>query len=330
MTQRTERDEILDFPGADELIAAGAVAPNSASRITIVPKMLALLAERESQPAAAPVPDAVLPDADEELIIIGVREPTKAWARQGRFSRRRVLIAASAAAVVTLGAISYPALDVGGKPASTASPASTAAFLKEMAEVSAEQAPLPSGGYWKVRIETLEGTTRTNTWYGDRTGDMWERRPDGKVVKSPKTWWTVGRRFLAWPELDRLPTDPKVLAPCLARSPLDRFEQATKLLEDSPASPQLRSALFMIIGDIPGVKLKGSVKDSHGRPGTAIALPVKLTFKDKNGSLSHVWSSQYVVIDRKTARILETRNEPSTELIGHRTFLEVGWTNRID
>lgn len=43
-----ERDDILDFPGADELIAAGAVAPPRADRLTAVRDLMAGLAERET------------------------------------------------------------------------------------------------------------------------------------------------------------------------------------------------------------------------------------------------------------------------------------------
>jgi hypothetical protein len=49
--------------------------------------------------------------------------------------------------------------------------------------------------------------------------------------------------------------------------------QVGDLLRESDASPELRAALFKVAAGIPGVKLLGTVTDSDGRSGTAIAFP---------------------------------------------------------
>ncbi|MER5909933.1 hypothetical protein ABT124_05340 [Streptomyces sp. NPDC001982] len=334
MTERTERDDILDFPGADELIAAAAVPPPSESRITDVQEVLTLLMDREATAVQAVTrrgdPQPELAPPEEPLVVIGHEEAAEATATRGRLSRRRVLVGSGAVAVVAAGALALPALDLGSKPASPA-----ASFLNEMAEVSSQQAPLPRGRYWKVRVETRRKTrtwsTTTSTLYGDRAGNTWERDPDGKVVKSPENvgWWEVGRERLTWPELDRLPTDPEALARHFSKSPLHRFEEVTKLLEESPAGPQLRSALFKVVEDVPGVRLQGTGKDSHGRPGTVMAFMDKRTFKGKGGEEFYGGIMHYCMIDPKTSRILQVESAPDGSF-GQTTYLELGWTSHID
>ena len=49
--------------------------------------------------------------------------------------------------------------------------------------------------------------------------------------------------------------------------------QVGDLLRETSASPELRAALFKVAAGIPGVKLLGTVTDSDGRSGTAIAFP---------------------------------------------------------
>jgi hypothetical protein len=49
------------------------------------------------------------------------------------------------------------------------------------------------------------------------------------------------------------------------------FEQATDLLWEPTLSPQLRSALYKVLADTPGVTVQTSAKDSAGRPATEIS-----------------------------------------------------------
>jgi hypothetical protein len=49
------------------------------------------------------------------------------------------------------------------------------------------------------------------------------------------------------------------------------FEQATDLLWEPDLSPQLRSALYKVLAETPGVTVRTSAKDSSGRPATEIS-----------------------------------------------------------
>jgi hypothetical protein len=82
-------------------------------------------------------------------------------------------------------------------------------------------------------------------------------------------------------DLSKLPTDPAQLAAMISSrkieggppGPAEDFVQVGDLLRESDASPALRAALFKVAAGIPGVKLLGTVTDSDGRSGTAIAFP---------------------------------------------------------
>jgi hypothetical protein len=95
-----------------------------------------------------------------------------------------------------------------------------------------------------------------------------ERFGPGKLVDGPV-------------DLSKLPTDPAQLAKLISSrkieggppGPAEDFVQVGDLLRESDASPELRAALFKVAAGIPGVKLLGTVTDSDGRSGTAIAFP---------------------------------------------------------
>ena len=82
-------------------------------------------------------------------------------------------------------------------------------------------------------------------------------------------------------DLSKLPTDPVQLAAMISSrkieggppGPAEDFVQVGDLLRETAASPALRAALFKVAAGIPGVRLLGTVTDSEGRSGTAIAFP---------------------------------------------------------
>ena len=87
-----------------------------------------------------------------------------------------------------------------------------------------------------------------------------------------------GENYLAYPDDSRIPTDPSALKQYLNRydhnsGPATAFLIAGDLLQEG-ASPALRSALFQVIEQLPGVKVLGPTKDEAGRPGLGIALDV--------------------------------------------------------
>ncbi|WP_189191245.1 hypothetical protein [Streptomyces albiflavescens] len=343
----TERDDFLDFPDADELIAAGTVAPPSNAKVMAVRDIVALLAERETEqaptatahanvvplatarrggPAASLAPPEDLPE--DPLVVLGPDGPRTA-PRQRRLSRRgRVLVAAAAVAAIAVGAAVYPVLDVTGKPLSTASAASQ--FLNDMAKVSTE-APATHGTYWMVHYWVKDGrSTATVTVYSDRAGATWIRQPNGKLSRSGHNIadWNVGDRRLPWTEFDHLPTEPEKLKARFPKNAEERFGQIMSLLAESPASPDLRSALFQIVAETPGVTMTPEVKDSRGRPGTEIVLRGTRRV-DKQGAkpVSLPYSLRYV-IDPDTSRVLESGSAGANPLV-RTTYLEVGWTNHI-
>ncbi|MFG2660952.1 hypothetical protein [Streptomyces sp. NPDC048425] len=312
------RAGFLDFPGAADLIVAGTVAA----------PMPEVVAAAQAAVAAAARDEATRPTRE------GAAASPAAVVRShsGVFPRhRRLLVAAAAVAAIACGAVAYPVLDLGGRPAATAS---ASEFLDQVATVaargSASQAP-----YWKVRFETdnQDDAKRTDTRYFDRKGRIWSVGADGTVLNPPaksagKTKkWPVGNTWLTWPQLDELPTDADALT---ARFPDDaeaRLNQVTIMLQDSPANPRLRAALFRILADIPGMKLVGDVKDSKGRPGVAVEATRKAgytTSQDKH-SVSYRTSDRYIV-DPETGLLLETihqirgQDRPADRY----TWLEVG------
>ncbi|MFF9036514.1 CU044_5270 family protein [Streptomyces sp. NPDC014892] len=336
----SERDDLLDFPGADELVAAGAVAPPAPQRVTAVREVLALLAEREAERTHASAhalvvsgpsarrgrPEAALAPPEDTLVVIGgARRPGAPHRRVSR--RRRVLIAGAAVAAFAAGAVAYPVLDLGGKPASTSSPASR--FLKEMAEVS-EDAPGTRGPYWRVTAVTVTGgKPREETWWADREGRTWRVDKNGKAYQwENHASWRVGDRRLTWPDLDELPTDPDALTAHFPEDAEARFFQIVNLLDESPASPALRSALFQVVAELPGVELEPGVKDSRGRSGTAITIPTKVLWHSVDGGEpTVVWHTARSIIDPSTGWILESSGTALGE--NRVTVLTAGPADRI-
>ncbi|MFD3312495.1 hypothetical protein [Streptomyces sp. NPDC058694] len=343
MTDTTERDDFLDFPGADELVGAGSVAPPSPGRIAAVREILALVADRETERMSASAPEGVLSTAvagrkgpraslsppEDPLVVLRPGDPSWTAARRSRGARRRrVLIAAAAVATITAGAIVYPVLDAGDKPATTASAAAT--FLNEMAEVSAESSATESK-YWKVRTEgDKAGSKWKSTVYFDRAGRTWElNQATGKLQpKQDRTKWHVGDKYLDWSALDKLPTDQKRLTALFPKDASTRFYQAARLLGDSPARPELRAALFRIMADSPAVTLTPGTKDHKGRQGTSLRYLAKTTTVFPDGGKATRWEVMRYVVDPKTARVLEASNA-AVKAPMYDLWLEVGPADRL-
>ncbi|MFD6434919.1 hypothetical protein [Streptomyces venezuelae] len=329
MTERTPTSmDLLDFPGAAELVAAGDVTPPSAGTVGGAWEGVARAAkeERATTPLAPP---AHLPP-------VRVRRA------------RRLLVAAAAVAAIATGAVAYPVLDMGGEPAATAS---ASQFFEGMAEV-AEDAPATTPAYWKVRVETdnQDDGKRTDTSYFDREGRIWSVDADGTVHEPPAgeegkvKKWPVGKKWLTWPDLENLPTDEKALAARFPKDPHSRFDQVTIMLEDSPAGPELRAALFRLLADTPGMKLVGDVRDSKGRAGVAVEITQKSWVRlgeDKNagagtgtetGKDITLRTKDRYVIAPDTGLLLETTHKTLGQdtKADRYTWLEVGPADRVE
>jgi len=80
--------------------------------------------------------------------------------------------------------------------------------------------------------------------------------------------------------LAKAPTDPTALKAAIEDRSLEGgppgsaedFTQIGDLLRETDASPALRSALFQVASELPGIVLPGSVSDHDGRSGVGIAM----------------------------------------------------------
>lgn len=305
----SERGDLLDFPGADELIAAGHVAQPAPGVVAAARAAVAGAARRET--VVVPLRGRAVP------------------------RRRRLLVAAAAVAAIAAGAMAYPVLDLGGRPAASAS---ASQFLNDMADVAADSRTADAP-YWKVRMETVnqdDGRMSATTFF-DRAGRIWSVDADGTVHEPPAgkagklKQWPVGKKWLTWPALDKLPTDQKALTALFPKADESRFEQVAILLEDSPASPELRATLFRILADTPGVTLVGDVKDSKGRPGVAVEVTRKAWFSTGPEKGVTFWTKDRYTVDPDTGLLLETTHKIRGQDIpaDRYTWLELGPADRV-
>ncbi|MEU0806252.1 CU044_5270 family protein [Streptomyces sp. NPDC005970] len=275
----------LDFPGAETLMAAGRVEPPKAETVAAAQAVLRAAIERDTE-AAAVTPSAARPRRRAGLARL--------------FFRPRVVVTALAAAVAA-GVVVYPALTSNDTaPAQPPQAASAKTFLNDMAQVAAS-APATKAPYWKTTLtinHRADGQKpHTRSWYLDRKGKTTEVNPDGSTtVAFTIRGYSVGDRNLDWNQLDKLPTDPKALASLLPSANSaggkvkSTFDNATALLGQSPARPELRAALYRVLADLPGVEVTGPAEDITGRRGTALewttdSTTVRLIINPKTGDL---------------------------------------------
>jgi hypothetical protein len=149
----------------------------------------------------------------------------------------------------------------------------------------------------------------------------------GKIVRtSHDPDWRLGSRRLDWTALDHLPTNPALLlrqietttkASAGGDTPTLGFAQASTLLANAPASPELRSGLFKALAQLNGVSVVGTAKDSAGRSGTELAFHAGPDTTE-------------VIIDPKTSTVLELiepwRNRKEQR---QTTYLATGLTDKI-
>lgn len=269
----TEHDtDILDFPGADRLRAAGNVTPPTPAALDAALEAVRAARREESAPLA-PAP-----------------------ARPSTPRRhRRILAAAAVIAAVAAGAAVYPTIGVDGTP--PAATADAADFLHHVARTAGGEHP-SDAPYWKVRtrsyvVPPTDGAKPIKPISATRT--VWLSRDalitapaDGTgpglrlpVGQGEQMSWDAGNTSVTWDDLKTLPTEPTALRTALLhgeRGPkADEalFNGIDSLLSGAPSGPRLRAALYDVLAGIPGVRLDGPTKDSTGRPGTAVELGVQ-------------------------------------------------------
>lgn len=314
-------NEVLDFPGADRLIAAGEVAPPDAAVIDAALAAVRLAAAADSVDTQ--------PDAG---------RPRRSF---GRSRRSRILVAVAVAAVVA-GAVAVPTIPFGGTP--PAASADAASFLHQVAGTAAD-APKPDAPYWKMRTKSAageggaaggwgspvkvtghRGDAAASTSWLSRSGRI-TRAWNGKYAFTPagnepgaQMEWQVAGMYVKWDDLRKLPTEPRALTAYLNSGNPDTPKQEAVFngivtLLTSPASPELRSALYDVLAGLPYLRLVGRVQDSAGRTGVAVEY-----------DLEDVRSR--VVIDPETALPLEEKTSrlggpENGDLISSVTYLSL-------
>jgi hypothetical protein len=309
-----ERGALLDFPGADELAAAGHVEPLSERALA---RMLAEVeAAVATEGASVSGMEANVTAKGASGVVVAMPE-RRLFGRQ--FGRRRALIGLLATAAVATGVVTYAnggTTSAGTGTHSEARANTAAVFLDDISRVAASQS-VSSGKYWKTR--TTVGTSylsQSMDYYVVNGGKVYRKglRPD----------WQVGPKDLDWKGLGQLTTDSGKLLDLLQSPPrpksISPFDQAVTLLTDSPASPKLRAGVYKAMAGLKAVKLLGQVKDSTGRGGTAVEF-------------AEAKSLGQVIVDPKTSAILEYTFTwtagPSKGKVTHQTFLSTGFTDKI-
>ncbi|MGW9129924.1 CU044_5270 family protein [Streptomyces sp. NPDC055681] len=296
--------DVLDFPGADDLIAAGRVEPPSAQ-----------------------VVEAARAQVSAGVVVVPLEAP-----RRKQSHSRRLLVAAAAVAAIVAGAVAYPVIGVGeSKPPASAS---AAEFLNRMAATAAG-ASETDAPYWKVHVEVDnedDGLRQSTSWF-DREGHFWFRNPDGNIQKpvpgGKLKAWPVGDEFLTWKQLEGLPTDPDALERRLGDNALGKVPA---LLQDAPLAPEVRAALFKIMARTEGVKLIGQVEDTKGRKGTAVKFTGRPGWMEDPATGKRTTlpaRTTRLVIDPESGKLLESYDTAKGMPDSRATYLEVGPVDKI-
>jgi hypothetical protein len=118
---------------------------------------------------------------------------------------------------------------------------------------------------------------------------------------------------LYFQDLSGFSTDPNRLEPQMEAFAKSRnestFEAAGELLRETYAPPELRSAIFDVVANLPDVQYLGTVTDAAGRSGIGIA-------EEQNG-----WTNE-LIFDAKTSALLgeSSVGEPGTSPMAGESF----------
>jgi hypothetical protein len=196
-------------------------------------------------------------------------------------------------------------------------PPAAGQFVYTKSEGSGENTTVPANG---IAINVVQDWTR-EAWIGpDGSGRLHEVESPGHFATPADraAWIAAGKPSvlggntsddnfpaggLSYLDLSALPTDPTQLrqqidSRTIEGGPPGNAETFTiigDLLRETYASPQLRSALFTVASELPGVRLVGPTHDELGRSGTAVAYD--------SGGYSHE-----LIFDPETSAILAERS----------------------
>ncbi|MFD7203483.1 CU044_5270 family protein [Streptomyces sp. NPDC059893] len=279
-----QHDDVLDFPGAADLVAAGRTPEPDAAVLAAALSAVRGAIDAETGKATAPA-------AAEPRVVIPL------------YRRRRVLASAVAVAAVAAAAIIAPVVSVdGGEPAAGAE---AAAFFNSMAKKAASSA---DGPFWKITSTTSAPGTATKTRTVFLSPDGLTAVENGETLSKPQPngmSWPVGNKRVGWNGLKNLPTDPSALRAKLAAGKTGAaadeqvVTEAGQLLSFSPARAELRAALYRVMAATPGADIRTEVSDAKGRKGTEVNW--KYVGADGPG----IAGDPHWIIDPATGGILE-------------------------
>ncbi|MFJ4109599.1 CU044_5270 family protein [Oerskovia enterophila] len=223
-------------------------------------------------------------------------------------------------------------------------PASAEQVLLQAAENAAKQPP-PSGEYLYVRSQAEDPysfpyereiwSSRDDAVLRDEGGVSFMAFSDGKDTFDPslarvmdlnedgETSTFGNGESITWDELAELPTEPRALerrlseglAPSGHGDEWDLWKQVVGLLLESPASPDLRRALWQVLAAAPGTELLGAMTDSAGRPATGIEADFT----------QEVGEREVLLLDPSDGTLLESRTYADGTLAHRMTVLESGY-----
>lgn len=201
--------------------------------------------------------------------------------RRRRWTLRLALtgVTAATAAVAVAVTVAQPST-----APSHQSPANASTFLSQISYVqSTQSADWGAAPYWQistVAVEADDSRVKVQRLLAHHAGQLSHLRVTSPVHEDKTSpgpgRFSIGTRNLTWEQLDALPTDTAALSSVLekfANPGQDRSEEVFTVigdLLDSPASPKLRSALYQVAADLPGVRLVGQATDATGRSGTEV------------------------------------------------------------
>jgi len=242
----------------------------------------------------------------ERLLTSSVERPARQPAhRTTRARRRRRLVAPAVAAVAAAVAVTV-VLSSGGQ----GTPSAAAATLKRAALVAAGHpslVPGPGQYLYTKSVDAYEATTVPaggasaaysvlvphvrEIWLGPQGGRLYETSGTPRFVapQDRERWIADGRPRLTEPPAETalppakpldLPSDPDALYDRLEQQaartdnpvPIEMFTLVGDSLRETSATAPQRAALYQVAARIPGVELVGTVRDSAGREGTAVAI----------------------------------------------------------
>lgn len=237
-----------------------------------------------------------------------------------RRRKRRVVLGALVGVAASAALVLAPTFDLVGRgPGGTAS--ATETLLRAAEAAGDQQEAWTDAPYWHSVSEYQDPGGRGDTVY---EREIWLSRDgvgilvdqgvkDGETVGLGPARFPAGEGALTWDELDALPTDPVVLDEQLRAGIGEThdeddalFVMVGDLLRESPASPELRRALWEVTARIPGITLVGDVTDAAGRPGVAVARGI-----------------QQYVLDPEDGRFLEETLDQG-ETVYRSTLIEQG------